>query len=187
MRERVLEGALGCVGRYGMAKTTLDDVARGSGVSRATIYRYFPDGKDQLLREVVAWEMGRFFRRLGQAVADAPDLATLVGDALVFARRAVLAHEVLQKVLVTEPDRLLPLITVESERVLRLIAGFLLPYLERERTSGRLRAGVDLEAAAAYIARMFLSCINSPARWDLEDAGQVADLVRTEFLGAVLR
>ena len=39
-----MEGALVCIGRYGMAKTTVDDVARASGVSRATIYRYSPVG-----------------------------------------------------------------------------------------------------------------------------------------------
>jgi len=185
LRERVLEGSLACVGRYGMAKTTVDDVARASGVSRASIYRYFPDGKEQLLRETVAWEMGRFFLRLGQAVAGSPDLATLVGDALTFAHRAVLNHEVLQKVVVTEPDRLLPMITVESERGLRMISGFLMPYLERERLEGRLRPGVDAAGAADYLARMFLSYSNAPGDWDLEDPAQVADLVRIEFLGAV--
>jgi AcrR family transcriptional regulator len=187
LRERVLEGSLACIGRYGMAKTTVDDVARASGVSRASIYRYFPDGKEQLLRETVSWEMGRFFLRLGQAVADSPDLATLVGDALTFAHRAVLSHEVLQKVLLTEPDRLLPLITVESERVLRMIAGFLMPYLERERLEGRLREGVNAVAAADYLARMFLSYSNAPGDWDLDDPAQVADLVRCEFLGAIAR
>lgn len=187
LRERVLEGALACVGRYGLARTTVDDVARASGVSRASIYRYFPEGKEQLLAETVAWEMGRFFSRLGRAVADAPDLATLVGDALVFARRAVVAHEVLQKVLVTEPERLLPLMTVESERILHMISAFLGPYVERERAAGRVRAGVEGAAAAGYLARMFLSCINAPGSWDLDDRDRVADLVATEFLGAILQ
>ena len=131
--------------------------------------------------------MGRFFLRLGQAVADSPDLATLVGDALTFAHRAVLRHEVLQKVLLTEPDRLLPLITVESERVLRMIAGFLMPYLERERLEGRLREGLNAAAAADYLARMFLSYSNAPGDRDLDDPAQVADLVRCEFLGAIAR
>jgi AcrR family transcriptional regulator len=103
-RGRVLAGAYECVARFGMAKTTVDDVAKASGVSRATIYRLFPGGRDQLLRETVGWEMNRFFARLAEAVDDAPDFATLVEQALIFAHRAVNDHEVLQKVLVTEPD-----------------------------------------------------------------------------------
>jgi len=39
---RVLDAALTCVGRVGLAKTTLDDVAREAGCARATVYRYFP-------------------------------------------------------------------------------------------------------------------------------------------------
>src|SRR5690349_2974027 len=75
-RDRVLAGAYACVGRFGMGKTTIDDVARASGVSRATIYRLFPGGRDQLLRETVGWEMNNFFSRLAEAVEDSPDLAT---------------------------------------------------------------------------------------------------------------
>ena len=87
VRERALEGALVCIGRYGLARTTVDDVASASGVSRATIYRHFPGGRDQLVRDTVAWEQGRFFARLGEAVAGAPDLCVLLEDALVFARK----------------------------------------------------------------------------------------------------
>jgi AcrR family transcriptional regulator len=182
-----MEGALICIGRYGMAKTTVDDVARASGVSRATIYRYFPGGRDQVVADVVSWEVGRFFRRLGEAVATAPDLASLVEEALRFARRAVGAHEVLQRVLATEPHRLLPVLTVSSDRILPLVGGFLVPYLERERAAGRLRPGVEVERAADFLARMLLSWISAPGVWDLEDPGQTAALVRGQLLAGILR
>jgi AcrR family transcriptional regulator len=44
LRERLLEAAYECVGRYGLAKTTVEDVVKQSGVSRATVYRVFPGG-----------------------------------------------------------------------------------------------------------------------------------------------
>lgn len=185
-RERVLAGTYGCVARFGMGKTTVDDVAKASGVSRASIYRLFPGGKDQLLREAVGWEMDRFFARLAEHVYDAPDFATLLERALVFAHDALRDHEVLQKILVTEPERFLPLLTVEQHRVVRFITAFLRPYLERERQEGRLRAGVDLDAAADYVARMVLSLIGSPGRWDLDDPAEVRQLVRGELLGGIL-
>ena len=49
---RVLDATLTCIARVGVAKTTLDDVAREAGCSRATVYRYFP-GKQPLLDAVV--------------------------------------------------------------------------------------------------------------------------------------
>jgi AcrR family transcriptional regulator len=182
VRDRILEAAYACVARFGMGKTTVEDAAREARLSRATVYRYFPGGKDQLLRETVAWEAGRFFQGLAAAVADASDFARLLEEALLFARRAVEEHEVLQEVLQTEPERLLPQLTVASDRLVLMIKAFLYPPLERER----LRAGVSVERAADYLAHLVLSYIGTEGRWDLTDRDQVADLVRTEFLAGVL-
>jgi AcrR family transcriptional regulator len=181
-RERVLEAAYACIARYGMGKTTVEDVARQARVSRATVYRYFPGGRDQLLADVVAWETARFFGRLADAVGAAPDLATLLVDGLMYAHRAVEEHEVLQKVLQTEPDRLLPSLTVASHRVLVLIRGFLVPYLAAER----LRDGLTAEEASDYVARMVLSFIGTQGSHDLTDRPTVEALVRREFLAGVL-
>jgi len=46
----VLGATVECVARWGLSKTTLDDVARAAGVSRATVYRLFPGGRDVLVR-----------------------------------------------------------------------------------------------------------------------------------------
>ena len=185
-RERVLAATYACVARFGMGKTTVEDVVKESGVSRASIYRLFPGGKDQLLRETVGWEMNHFFARLAEAVYEAPDFASLLEEGLVFAHRSIQEHEVLRKVLETEPERLLPLITVEQHRVLDFITAFLLPYLEREERAGRVRPGVDLEATTEYVARLVLSLIGSPGRWDMDDPEQVHVLVREELLGGIL-
>lgn len=186
-RVRVLDGAYACVSRFGMGKTTVDDVAKASGVSRATIYRLFPGGRDELLRATVGAEMNRFFARLAVAVADAPDLASRLEEALVFARQSLLEHEVLGKVLETEPDLLLPLMTIEQHRVLRWITAYLEPLLEQERAAGRLRDDVHLDDAADYLARMVLSLIGSPGRIDLVDRAQVRALVRDELLAGIRR
>ncbi len=185
-RERVLAGTYACVARFGLGKTTIDDVAREAGISRATIYRLFPGGREQILRETVGWEMNHFFVRLAEAVADAPDFATRLERALAFARRAVLEHAVLQKVLAAEPDVLLPLLTVEQHRVLRYIREYISPLLEAERDAGRLLPGVDVDAAADHVARLLLSLIGTPGCWDLADPDDVRDLVRNELLGGIV-
>jgi AcrR family transcriptional regulator len=186
LRERLLEAAYACVARFGLAKTTVEDVVKESGVSRATVYRVFPGGKDELLREVVGWEMGRFFGALAEAVAGAPDFASLVEEGLVFAHRAVGEHVVLQKILVTDPQRLLPLMTTEQHRPLRFITAYLVPFLEREQRESRLRPGLDQAAAADFVARMLLSLIGSPGRWNLDDPAAVHRLVREDLLVGVL-
>lgn len=183
-RERLLEGTLACVARYGIAKTTVEDIARQAGLSRATVYRHFPGGKDQLVKATIAWEAARFFDRLAVAVADAPDLETLLVDALLFAHRAFEEHAVLQKVLETEPELLLPQLTIESTRLLAFIRNFLVAPLERDRS--RLVPGLDTDWAADHVARLVLSFVGTPGRWDLTDRDQVGELVRTELLAGVL-
>ena len=70
VRERLLQATYDCVARWGLAKTTIEDAAREAGVSRATVYRYFPGGRDELLSAVVGWEFSRFFLRLWAALND---------------------------------------------------------------------------------------------------------------------
>lgn len=182
VRERLLEATLACAGRYGIAKTTIEDVARAAALSRATVYRYFPGGKDELVREVVAWEVGRFFARLTRAVAGHTDFTDLLCETLVVAAAEVTGHQVLQKVLQTEPEVLLPLLTVESTRLVALVKSFLVVALER----APLRPSIDGDAAAEYLARMIVSLIGAPGRWNLADRAEVRRLVRSELLGGLL-
>lgn len=171
--------------RFGLGKTTVEDVVKESGLSRASIYRYFAGGRDELLRETVAWEAGRFVGRLAEAVAGAPDLASLVDEALRFGRHAILEHEVLQKVLATEPERLLPMLTMD-DRTLRVAESFLRPYIERAVERGEVRSGVDVAGAVEFVARMLLSLAGSPGGWNLDDPDQRHDLVRDHILGGIL-
>jgi AcrR family transcriptional regulator len=185
LHDRILAASYRCVERFGMGKTTIDDIAKESGVSRATIYRQFPGGRDELLLETVGWELSNYFTRLADHVRDAPTLAELLRRGLAFAHRSVAEHLVLRKIMDTEPERLLPLITTESAKTLPFIADFLLPYVRREEESGRLRPGVDPDRAAEYLARSILSLIGAPGRWDLDDPVQVTDLVEVELLGGI--
>jgi AcrR family transcriptional regulator len=180
-RERILEATYACVARYGISKTTVEDVAKEAGLSRATVYRHFPGGKDELVADTIRWETNRFFLRLAQAVDGAHGLDEMLVEALLFAHRAIEEHEVLQKILQTEPDLLLPRLSTDSSRVLGFIRAFLLPAVEAHG----LPPGVDPAAAAEYLSRMVLSFIAAAGRWDLTDREQVRQLVQTELLAGL--
>ena len=181
-RQRLLEATLACVARYGLAKTTMDDVGRQAGLSRATVYRYFPGGKDQLFAEVVAWQVATFYGELTRTVSGQRDFTDVLVETLVFAHQAIEGHALLQKVLDTEPDRLLPMLTTESDRLLALIKQFLVLAMQR----APLRPDLDVEAAADYLARMLLSHIGAQGSWDLTDRADVRRLVETQFLPGLL-
>lgn len=181
-RQRIVEAAYTCVARRGVAKTTVEDVAREAGMSRATVYRAFPGGRDEMINATVAWATLEFFRRLYEHIQGAGSLEEMMERGILFAYRSIVEHEVLQRVMETEPDKLLPILTVESNRIRDGIAAVLAPYLEVRG----LAPGVDLEDAADFLARMILSYISAPGRWDLDDPDQVARLVRSELLAGVV-
>jgi len=181
-RQRILGATYACVARWGLSKTTVEDAAREAGLSRATVYRYFPGGREELIHDVVTWELMRFFGRLYEEVQGAESLEAVMERGIRFAHRSIVEHEVLQRVLQTEPEMLLPTLTIESNRVRQGIAEFLLPYLLRHG----MAEGVDPGRAADFLARMVLSYISSPGRWDLDDPGEVRELVRSELLAGVV-
>jgi AcrR family transcriptional regulator len=182
-RDHILATALKLVGEQGMARTSMADIASGSGVSRATVYRYFPGGKDEVMESMVAWEQFRFLERLRDAVDDAPDLESLCDRALLVAKRQVDSHEQLQRVLASEPERLFAVFTRTGARMTTLIARYL---LRRLRDSGRVPSGVDAVWLADELARSFFSYVGSPGPWDLEDPDHRKVLV-TRYLLAGIR
>ncbi len=185
-RDLVLAATYRCVARFGLAKTTIDDVVKESGVSRASIYRQFPGGRDELLRETVGWEVANFFVRLSDQVREAADLVELLVLGARQAHHAVREHALLQTMLTTEPERLLGFLTTESAKTLPFIADFLHPYLEREQAAGRVRSDLDVARACDYMARMVLSFIGGAGRWDPDNPEMLEDLVRHEILGGIL-
>ena len=181
-REALLLGAYECLARVGIEKTSVADVAAAASVSRATLYRYFPGGREELLRELVAWEYRRFFLRLYEAVVDAVTLQEVIERGLFVAHRAIADHEVLQLVLSSEPDVVTTTLAAELVPTRQLIAEFLTPYLE----GNTLLPGVEVEEAAQFLARMVLSFMESAGRWNLDDPDEISLLVRTELLGGVI-
>ena len=179
-RERILEGTSRAICAAGVRQTSLEDIARESGCSRATVYRHFPGGRDELLAALVAFEHRRFFVRLGRAMEDATTLEDLVERGLMVAHRALVELEVLQIVLREQPELLEPSLVRAARPTLRLVAEFLAPFLVAHGVGER-----DATSYADYLARMVLSYISSPGRWDLDDPHQVRQLVRAELLGGL--
>jgi len=180
--QRIVDATYACVARRGVAKTTIDEVAREAGMSRATVYRAFPGGRDELINATVAWATRDFFGRLYQRIHGAESLEEVMERSIMFAYRSIVEHEVLQRVMQTEPDKLLPILTVESNRIRDWIAAVFAPYLLQRGVAD----GVDLADAADFLARMVLSYISAPGRWDLDDPDQVARLVRSELLAGIV-
>lgn len=182
LEERLVEAMLGCIARWGLAKTTADDIARTAGVSRATLYRAFRGGKDVAFDAVLRHEAARFFRTVSGPLEAADSVEELVVTGIVEAARFLNSHEALGYVLAHEPERVLPAFTFDRlEHTLAVATAFTAPHL------GRF---VSDEGAAAdraeWLVRILLSYALNPApTLDLTDEGSVRRFTTTYLLPAL--
>ena len=181
--QRVLAATRRCIARWGVAKTTLDDVAGEAGCSRATIYRLFPGGKDNLLTALAQREVAALFDALRLRLDGIDDLEELVVTGITEAARRLAGHDALQFLLAHEPEVLLPRICFhQMDSVLRTISEFAAPYLAPH-------VGPDeASRAAEWLARMVLSYTACPAPWvDVRDEESVRRLVRAFVLPGLVQ
>ena len=174
-RVRIIDGTLTCLARHGTAKTTVDDIARQAGVSRATVYRVFPGGRDEILAAVVDTEMARLFSALGVRLGEAHDLTEALVGGIVEASSRIRNHAALAYLVANEPEMVLGHLAFdESNRLLTTASGFTAPFLARWMTPA------EAERVAEWATRIVLSYAIAPSpRTDLTDPADAERLVST--------
>lgn len=177
--ERVLEALQECVLRWGVQKTTVEDIARAAGMSRATVYRLFPGGKSSMVEAGALAMVTDLVDQVAFAVAAAPDLSEALTALLVVSTTVLADDEMLNFLMEHEQS------VVEAQLALggldRLLAAVgtgagpaLQPYLG---DSGRA------EEAAVWAARTVASHLLDPADGvSLADPVTARHLVTTYFL-----
>lgn len=174
---RVIAAALRCIARWGLTKTTLDDVAREAGLSRATVYRVVPGGKDSLLALVSAAELNRFFMALDAALKNVAELEDILVAGVSTAAQHLEQHGALRFLLDHEPEQILPRFAFHNlDVILANVRSFAGPYLEPW-------LGAEAGRTAEWVGRIVLSyaCTPSP-EFTLSDEESARRLVRTYVL-----
>ncbi len=186
VRERIMESAIGCVETAGLRGFSLEEVAARAGVSRTTIYRYFPGGRSQLVEQTATWEIARFWGRLATAVEDLATLEDRLVAGLVIGRKVMTRSTILANLMDPDFAELVAAVQPSEPLIHSVIRDYVREQLEHERTEGRLRPGVSPDVAADYLMRMILSWLGSPADVDLTDEAVARRIVETQFLAGIV-
>lgn len=80
-RQHILDATEACFGRFGLDKTTVDDIADEAGLSRSMIYRHF-SGRDELLAGVLERLTDRFISDLADRLDDHATLGQFIVAAM---------------------------------------------------------------------------------------------------------
>lgn len=176
--DRLLDAALALVARWGVAKTSLADVAKTAGCSRATLYRAFPGGKQHLFRALGVRELDAYVAAVVEAVDEGETIDEAATMGVVVAARLLRDHPAAQFVLEHEPELLIPFLGFHQVDVLRRHASAAIgPRLERFLPADRAAW------AAEWMARIFITYLFNPRpEVDLADVADVASLLGRHLL-----
>jgi AcrR family transcriptional regulator len=158
-RERILDGAMAAIARHGLAKLGMSDVSLSAGVSRGTLYRYFPN-RDELLQSLAAFESERFQVRVAAALREAPGDASRLEVALQLVTRYVREHPAIRRVIETEPAFVLDYLRAQFPALCAVSGAFLAPLLEQ---TDPVRQGLaSTEQLVDWMTRVMISAVLFP-------------------------
>ena len=157
-REEIYKAALATFERHGVRRTLMEDVAREAGVSRPTIYYYFPD-KDALVLEVIVRQVREIHRQIRGQVSPEGGVEAMIEASLTTIR---LSGENQYIRLLTQPDTAgLTARLAESDIVMGLQRELWYPLLEAARDRGELRTDRDFDDIIRWITFLEFSLISS--------------------------
>ncbi len=158
VRSRLLDATFACLARVGIAKTSVDDIAREAGISRATLYRHF-GGKSELLEALGQRELARLDLVFAESVRDCATLGEACSTLVVEGAEFLLDHPVLGTILAIEPTAVAPLLSLgRADAFLTAAAALVAPHL-----AGHIDDGANRLRASELLVRTTLSHLQSPS------------------------
>jgi AcrR family transcriptional regulator len=160
-RERTLNAAEACLQRFGLAKTTIKDVAQAAELSRATIYRQFGN-RDGLLLAVAIRDAEGTARDAEIYLREFDDVASWLVEGMLFCLREIPKRPVLAQFLAPQEFGAASRLILTSERMLAIGSEILRPMFEPARRAGLLQHDLELEALMEWVLRILMSYLAVP-------------------------
>lgn len=160
-----LDAALACFARHGLTHTSIPDIARELGVSRATMYRQISSTQDAA-RLLLGRELRRYLESIPEHARDAadPDSIIEIAESLV---RFTVNHPLFKKVMGDETmlvGELLP----HMPTLLQLSATLLVPGIKQGIAAGALRK-TKPEVTADVVVRVAAIAVFVPPPTSLRE------------------
>lgn len=155
--ERILDAALEQFLLVGLRRTTIEDVARRAGVGRVTVYRRIGQ-KHELVEAVILREVRHVIDQVAGQIAGLPSPEERLVEGFVVGLRALRAHPLLDRLLETEPEDLLPYLTLDAGEGLAIGRRF----VAQQIGAGVTDSVQDGELVAEIVTRLAQSLVLTP-------------------------
>lgn len=180
IRQRVLEASKVLYSNTAANGTTMDDVAKAAGIGRATLYRYFKN-RDDLLLAVLEAEALAITARVDKKIRDIENPAEHIIEGMVQAVDEIRKSELLSQIFQSDSSLLINRLLFDSDRLLNIGLGIMVPVVERARQTGKLKTDMDFELLVEWILRILTSLVTIPSRHTGNKAA-IRDMLRTTLL-----
>ncbi|HEY4455386.1 MAG TPA: TetR family transcriptional regulator [Pseudonocardiaceae bacterium] len=153
---QIIDAALAEFTEFGFRRVSIADVARRTGLHRATVHRRFPTKDDLVVAASITWAR-RFFTTIATAVTDLDTFDDRLIEGFALALTRLRADPLVTRILTTDADTVLPFLTTQGGPVLAMVTEF---FADQYRATYPDRA--DLTIAAELAARLGLSLLLTP-------------------------
>ena len=179
LSDAIFQAVFRCFVRFGPDKVGVGDIAAAAGLSRRTIYRYFPT-RDELFASYMQWGVDRFHELARARLEHLATFEARMEELALMARRPQVAFGAdLADLSLSSAMATFFVGTMHSEPMLRRSIDFLAPYVREAQTRKEVRADIDPAQAAEWIARVFYSIAELPSvTFDADDVKALRRFVR---------
>lgn len=185
MRARILDAATEQFQRWGIQRSTMEDVARQAGVSRITVYRRFAT-KEELVEQVILREFRRYFDKFLVDIAAAATAADRVVLGFSSSLRAIRGNPLIGAMITAEPNQFIGSLIGDGGRAVAMVREFVAQQLRQEQRAGTISPDLHIDLVAEVMVRICASFLAIPSQVvDLDDDAQLAAIAR-QFLVPML-
>ena len=185
VRERLLDAAEGCLEQFGPQKTSMEDVARAAGMSRATVYRYF-ENRDALLLGVASRQASSLAADAISYLARFNTISDWLVEGLLFTLRELPSRPVFASLVTSLDSHASGNLFLGSTGLVQIGVNVLRPMFANAKEQGLLRDDVDPEMLVEWLLRVLWTYLNAPSQVATDEEG-MRTLFRMMLIPAVLK
>ncbi len=185
VRERLLEAAEGCLEQFGPQKTSMEDVARAAGMSRATVYRYF-ENRDALLLGVASRQASALAAEAIAYLSQYSTISDWLVEGLLFTLRELPRRPVFASLVTSLDSRSSGNLLLGSTSLIQIGVHVLGPMFANAKQQGLIRDEIDPEMLIEWLLRMLWTYLNAPSQVATDEEG-MRRLFQMMLIPAVLK
>jgi AcrR family transcriptional regulator len=158
---RILDAAREEFARFGVRRSSIDDIAKRAGLSRNTVFRRL-GSKDELVNAVLVRELRGLIAEVDEVTAHGGSGTERLAQAFGVTVLRVRGNPMFAGALGHRRDEVLEYAAVEAGQLLRIAVRYVTELLERDQRRGEMDGRIDVAGAAEVIVRTLHSVVLTP-------------------------